>query len=52
MKRVFACITGLLLGCAVLLVSSATAQEEPKAKEKGSGDIEEKELKEDGLIPQ
>jgi len=26
--------------------------EEPKAKEKGSGDIEEKELKEDGLIPE
>ena len=26
--------------------------EQPKAKEKGSGDIEEKELKEDGLIPE
>jgi hypothetical protein len=34
------------------LAPKEETQEEPKAKEKGSGDIEEKELKEDGLIPQ
>ena len=39
MKRVVACMTGLLLGWAALCMNSASAQEDTKAKEQPKAEV-------------